>query len=189
VRSGLAAATSPRSLVMFSDPVERRRADGTLVMPGHVGVIDPGIPRRLHQLSGIASNVSRDNEDCSTYGAPSYAVTWEVDACRAIPRSASISSMTRRDVPNLARDLGQGQLLVAIGADDRGGVELAPAQVTASGAAGAGSACGSKAGEVPAARACRASCPTCPGSGRRTPGKHRSPRPARRAPTGSSARL
>jgi hypothetical protein len=35
----LAAATGLRGLVMFSDPVERRRADGTLVMPGHVGVI------------------------------------------------------------------------------------------------------------------------------------------------------
>jgi hypothetical protein len=28
-----------RGLVMFSDPVPRRRADGTLVMPGHVGTI------------------------------------------------------------------------------------------------------------------------------------------------------
>jgi hypothetical protein len=25
--------------VVFSDPVERRRADGTVIMPGHVGVI------------------------------------------------------------------------------------------------------------------------------------------------------
>ena len=35
----LAAVAGLRGLVMFSDPVERRRADGTLVMPGHVGVI------------------------------------------------------------------------------------------------------------------------------------------------------
>jgi hypothetical protein len=35
----LAAATGVRGLVMFSDPVERRRADGTVIMPGHVGVI------------------------------------------------------------------------------------------------------------------------------------------------------
>jgi hypothetical protein len=35
----LAATAGLRGLVMFSDPVPRRRADGTLVMPGHVGVI------------------------------------------------------------------------------------------------------------------------------------------------------
>ncbi len=35
----IAADTGLRGLVMFSDPVQRRRADGTLVMPGHVGVI------------------------------------------------------------------------------------------------------------------------------------------------------
>lgn len=35
----LAAAAGVRGLVMFSDPVERRRADGTVIMPGHVGCI------------------------------------------------------------------------------------------------------------------------------------------------------
>jgi hypothetical protein len=35
----LAAAAGVRGLVMFSDPVERRRADGTVVMPGHWGCI------------------------------------------------------------------------------------------------------------------------------------------------------
>jgi hypothetical protein len=35
----LAAATGLRGLVMYSDPVERRRADGTVIMPGHVGTI------------------------------------------------------------------------------------------------------------------------------------------------------
>lgn len=35
----LAAAKGTRGLVMFSDPVERRRADGTVVLPGHTGVI------------------------------------------------------------------------------------------------------------------------------------------------------
>lgn len=35
----LAAAAGIRGLVMFSDPVPRRRADGTVVMPGHVGTI------------------------------------------------------------------------------------------------------------------------------------------------------
>jgi hypothetical protein len=35
----LAASTGLRGLVMFSDPIPRRRADGTVVMPGHVGVI------------------------------------------------------------------------------------------------------------------------------------------------------
>src|SRR6202042_2664813 len=34
-----AASTGLRGLVMFSDPIPRRRADGTVVMPGHVGVI------------------------------------------------------------------------------------------------------------------------------------------------------
>jgi hypothetical protein len=34
----LAAAAGLRGLVMFSDPVERRHADGTIVLPGHVGV-------------------------------------------------------------------------------------------------------------------------------------------------------
>jgi hypothetical protein len=37
--SRLAAATALRALVMFSDPAERRTADGRLVKPGHVGVI------------------------------------------------------------------------------------------------------------------------------------------------------
>lgn len=35
----LAAAAGLRGLVMFSDPVERRREDGTVITPGHVGVI------------------------------------------------------------------------------------------------------------------------------------------------------
>ncbi|MGH3297848.1 MAG: hypothetical protein ACRDP7_39250 [Trebonia sp.] len=35
----LAATAGLRGLVMFSDPVQRRSADGTVVMPGHVGVI------------------------------------------------------------------------------------------------------------------------------------------------------
>jgi len=35
----LAAAAGIRGLVSFSDPLPRRRADGTLVMPGHVGTI------------------------------------------------------------------------------------------------------------------------------------------------------
>lgn len=35
----LAAAAGVRGVVMFSDPVPRRAADGTLVMPGHVGTI------------------------------------------------------------------------------------------------------------------------------------------------------
>lgn len=37
--SRLAAEAGLRGLVMFSDPVPRTRADGMLVMPGHVGVI------------------------------------------------------------------------------------------------------------------------------------------------------
>lgn len=37
--SRLAAAAGVRGLVMFSDPVPRTRADGTTVMPGHVGTI------------------------------------------------------------------------------------------------------------------------------------------------------
>jgi hypothetical protein len=35
----LATATGLRGLVMFSDPVPRRRPDGTLVFPGHAGTI------------------------------------------------------------------------------------------------------------------------------------------------------
>lgn len=35
----LAAEAGVRGLVCFADPVERRRADGTLVKPGHVGII------------------------------------------------------------------------------------------------------------------------------------------------------
>lgn len=35
----LAADAGIRGLVSFSDPVPRRRADGTVVMPGHIGVI------------------------------------------------------------------------------------------------------------------------------------------------------
>ena len=35
----LAAEAGLRGLVCFADPVERRRADGTLVKPGHVGII------------------------------------------------------------------------------------------------------------------------------------------------------
>lgn len=35
----LAAEEGVRGLVCFADPVERRRADGTIVKPGHVGVI------------------------------------------------------------------------------------------------------------------------------------------------------
>lgn len=37
--SRLAAADGLRGLVMFSDPVPRTRADGLVVMPGHVGTI------------------------------------------------------------------------------------------------------------------------------------------------------
>jgi hypothetical protein len=37
--SRLAAADGLRGLVMFSDPMPRTRADGTLVMPGHAGTI------------------------------------------------------------------------------------------------------------------------------------------------------
>src|SRR5262249_10304227 len=35
----LAAAARVRGLVMFSDPLPRTRADGTVIMPGHVGTI------------------------------------------------------------------------------------------------------------------------------------------------------
>jgi hypothetical protein len=35
----LAAATGLRGIVSFSDPVARRTADGTVIMPGHIGVI------------------------------------------------------------------------------------------------------------------------------------------------------
>ncbi len=35
----LAATAGVRGLVMFSDPLPRTRADGAVVMPGHVGTI------------------------------------------------------------------------------------------------------------------------------------------------------
>jgi hypothetical protein len=35
----LAAQTGVRGLVMFSDPLPRTHADGTVVMPGHIGTI------------------------------------------------------------------------------------------------------------------------------------------------------
>ncbi len=55
----LAAAAGLRGLVMFSDPVERRRADGLIIMPGHWGCIyqaasavflGRGTPRTLRLL-------------------------------------------------------------------------------------------------------------------------------------------
>jgi hypothetical protein len=57
----LAAAGGIRGVVSFSDPVPRRRADGTLVMPGHVGTVyqalgaeytGRGTPRTLALLPG-----------------------------------------------------------------------------------------------------------------------------------------
>lgn len=67
----LAAAAGVRGLVMFSDPLPRHRADGTMIMPGHVGTIyqatnavytGRGTPRTLTFLPPM--------EQCSPTGPP-----------------------------------------------------------------------------------------------------------------------